>query len=56
MFWGISFINQKSQIGTRMKTHTQVSGIILFYFVVISGSITVVSMFLEFSYILGTMT
>jgi hypothetical protein len=54
-FWGISFRNQKSQIGTWVETHAQVSGLILFYFVVISGSVTVVSVFLDFSYILGTM-
>jgi hypothetical protein len=56
MFWGISFRNQKSEIGTWMKTHIQVSGLILFYFAVISESVTVVSMFLDFAYILGTMT
>jgi hypothetical protein len=56
MFWGISFINQKSQMGTWIKTHAQVSGLILFYYVDVSGSVTVVCMFLDFSYILGTMT
>jgi hypothetical protein len=56
MFWGIFFRNQKSQICTRMKTHAQVSELILFYFVVVSGSVTVVYMFLDLLYILRTMT
>jgi hypothetical protein len=55
MFRGISFRNEKSEIGTWVKTHAQVSGLLLFYFVVISGSVTVASMFLDFSYIFSIM-
>jgi hypothetical protein len=55
-FGAISFRNQQSQIGTWMKTHTQVSRLILFYLVVIFGSVAVVSVFLNVSHILGTMT